>query len=74
MNDLLIFNNDEFGKVRTVQIDNEPWFVAKDLTDRLEYQNGSRDIERHVDEEDRQIIPLFIACLTNASSYCLVYK
>lgn len=60
MNDLLIFNNDEFGKVRTVQIDNEPWFVAKDLTDRLEYQNGSRDIERHVDEEDRQIIPLFI--------------
>lgn len=60
MNDLQIFNNEEFGTVRTIQIDEEPWFVAKDLTDRLEYQNGSRDIERHVDEEDRRLVPLFI--------------
>jgi len=60
MNDLQIFNNEEFGSIRTVQIDNEVWFVAKDLCDRLEYRNGSRDIERHVDEEDRQIIPLLI--------------
>lgn len=61
MNELFVFNNEEFGQVRTVRFNNEVWFVAKDLADRLEYQNGSRDIERHVDEEDRQIIPLFIS-------------
>ena len=38
----------------TVEIDGEPWFVGKDVADNLGYQNGSRDINRHVDEEDRQ--------------------
>lgn len=51
---LQVFNNPEFGKVRTVVINNEPWFVGKDVADILGYQNGSRDINRHVDEEDRQ--------------------
>ena len=37
-------------------IDGEIWFVGKDITDILAYQNGSRDIERHVDEEDRKIL------------------
>lgn len=41
-------------KVRTVQISNEPYFVGKDVAEILGYQNGSRDINRHVDEEDRQ--------------------
>ena len=59
MNDLQIFNNDEFGEVRAIEINGEPWFVGKDIADKLEYQNGSRDITRHVDEEDRQIIPVF---------------
>jgi len=49
-----IFKNEEFGQVRTVLIENEPWFVGKDVTEILGYQNGSRDINRHVDEEDRQ--------------------
>lgn len=53
MNELQIFKNEEFGEVRTVTIDNEPWFVGKDVTDKLGYQNGSRDINRHVLEEDR---------------------
>lgn len=59
MNDLKIFESEEFGKVRTVTINNEPWFVGKDVADILGYQNGSRDINRHVDEEDRQKIMLF---------------
>lgn len=54
-----IFNNDEFGEVRTVIIDNEIWFVGKDVADILRYQNGSRDINRHVDEDDRHKIMLF---------------
>lgn len=53
MNELKIFNNEEFGKIRTVTIDNEPWFVGKDVADNLVYQNGSRDINRHVSEDDR---------------------
>ena len=53
MNDLQIFNSTEFGEVRTIVIDNEVWFVGKDVCDILKYQNGSRDINRHVDEEDR---------------------
>lgn len=59
MNDLQIFNNEEFGEVRAIEIEGEPWFVGKDIADKLEYQNGSRDITRHVDEEDRKIIPIF---------------
>jgi prophage antirepressor-like protein len=58
MNELQIFNNSEFGEIRTISINNEPWFVGKDITDKLEYQNGSRDISRHVDEEDMQVISI----------------
>ena len=54
MSNIKIFENPEFGSIRTVEINNEPWFVGKDVADILGYQNGSRDINRHVDEEDRQ--------------------
>lgn len=53
MTDLKIFENKEFGRVRTVTVNNEPYFVGKDVTDILGYKNGSRDINRHVDDEDR---------------------
>lgn len=56
MNEIKTFTNSEFGEVRTIMIDNEPWFVGHDIVNILGYQNGSRDINRHVDNEDRQII------------------
>ena len=59
MNELQIFNNEEFGKVRSLIIDNEPWFIGKDVATDLGYQNGSRDINRHVDEEDRRKVMVF---------------
>ena len=59
MNNLQIFENTEFGKIRTVQLNNETYFVGKDVADILGYQNGSRDINRHVDEEDKHKIMLF---------------
>lgn len=59
MNELQIFKNPEFGKVRVIEKDGEPWFVGKDVAEILEYQNGSRDINRHVDEEDRCKIMVF---------------
>ena len=58
MNQLQIFENKEFGKIRTVEINNEPYFVGKDVADILGYQNGSRDINRHVDEEDRNTVTI----------------
>ena len=53
-NELISFENKQLGKVRTVLINDEPWFVGKDVTDILGYKNNSRDINRHVDEDDRQ--------------------
>lgn len=55
MNELKIFKNNEFGEIRTIKDENgEPWFVGKDIAEILEYRNGSRDINRHVDELDRK--------------------
>lgn len=53
MNELTIFKNQEFGEIRTATINQETYFVGKDVADKLGYQNGSRDINRHVSEEDR---------------------
>ena len=50
MNEIFNFHGQE---VRTLTIDDEPWFVGKDVADILGYQNGSRDVNRHTDEEDR---------------------
>ena len=59
MNEIKIFENTEFGAVRTIEINGEPYLVGKDVADILGYQNGSRDINRHVDEEDRHKVMLF---------------
>lgn len=59
MNNLQIFKNPEFGQIRTIEINHEPYFVGKDVADILGYQNGSRDINRHVDEDDRQKTMMF---------------
>lgn len=59
MNELQIFENVEFGSVRTLMINDAPYFVGKDVADILGYQNGSRDINRHVDEDDRRKEMLF---------------
>lgn len=52
MSELQIFNFEE-QEVRTQIFNNEPWFVGKDVADVLGYKNGSRDINRHVEEEDK---------------------
>ncbi|MDL2248685.1 phage antirepressor [Tyzzerella sp. OttesenSCG-928-J15] len=60
-NQLQQFQHDEFGSVRVIEIDSEPWFVGKDVADALGYRNGSRDVNRHVDPEDRrdEMIPQY---------------
>ncbi len=59
MNKLQIFENTEFGSVRTLMVNDDPYFVGKDVAEILGYQNGSRDINRHVDEEDRRKMMVF---------------
>lgn len=58
MNELQIFKNEEFGQIRTLEINNEPYFVGIDIATILGYKNGSRDINRHTDEEDRAEVPI----------------
>lgn len=54
MQELKIFNNEEFGQVRTVTIDGEPWFVGKDVAVALEYKDTKNALKSHVDSEDKR--------------------
>lgn len=53
MGALQIFENAEFGKIRTVVLDGEPWFVGKDVAAALGYKDTSDALKKHVDEEDK---------------------
>ena len=53
MNELQIFISEEFGDIRTVTIDEEVWFVGKDVAEALGYSNSSKAVSVHVGEEDR---------------------
>ena len=62
------FFNFKNSQIRAIEIESEPWFVGKDIADILGYNNGSRDINVHVDEEDRQIIKSTETVLLNIPS------
>lgn len=53
MNNIQIFNNPEFGEIRTVIIDNEPWFVSKDISDKLGYAKPANMVKL-VDDDDKR--------------------
>lgn len=55
MEQLKIFESEEFGQVRTFSIDGEPWFVGKDVAISLEYSNPQKALRDHVEEEDRTV-------------------
>lgn len=55
MNKIQSFNNEEFGSVRTMVIENEPWFVGKDVAEILGYSNPRDAINKHVDNEDKGV-------------------
>ena len=54
MNELKIFENPEFGEVRTVEIDGEPWLVGKDVAQALGYKDTVNALKSHVDDEDKR--------------------
>lgn len=54
MNELQVFNSNEFGNIRTIIIDNEPYFVGIDIANVLGYSNASKAVSVHVYEDDRR--------------------
>lgn len=61
MNNLKIFENEEFGAVRTMVIEDEVYFVGKDVAEALGYSNATKAVINHVDAEDKQAIMIEIA-------------
>lgn len=55
MNELTVFTNEQFGSIRTIEINNEPWLVGKDVALALGYTNPQKAIRDHVDAEDRTV-------------------
>ena len=56
MNELQIFNNDEFGQIRTIETeDSEIWFVARDVCEALRFGNPRQAVSSHVENEDRDV-------------------
>lgn len=53
MNELQIFKNEEFGEIRTIEVNNQPWFVGKDVAEILGYERADNAIRSHVDDEDK---------------------
>lgn len=56
MQKMQVFNNEEFGKVRTIIKDGEPWFIGKDVAVALGYSNASKAVSQHVNDKDKQFI------------------
>lgn len=54
-NEIKIFNNPEFGEIRTVMIEGEPWFVGRDVANALGYAKPQNAVRNNVDEEDARI-------------------
>ena len=56
MNEIKIFKNEDFGEVRTIEINGDPWFVGKEVAEMLGYSNTRDALLRHVDDEDKDTV------------------
>ena len=56
MNEIKVFTNEDFGTIRTIEIEGEPWFVGKEVAEKLGYSNTRDALLRHVDEEDKDTV------------------
>ena len=57
-NEMMIFNNEQFGQVRVIEIDGEGWLVGKDVAELLGYKNTRDALHKHVDEEDKSEVAI----------------
>lgn len=84
MNELKIFENPEFGKIRTVAIDGEPWLVGKDVARALGYGEGkslANAVANHVDDEDKGVTELMtpggmqkMTIINESGMYALIFS
>lgn len=58
MDEIIIFNNPDFGEIRTIMIDGEPWFVGNDVAGILKYKDKYSALKKNVDEEDKRLCPV----------------
>ena len=58
MNSIKVFKNAEFGSVRTIEVNGEPYFVGKDVAEILGYAKPRNAIATHVDKEDKKDAPI----------------
>lgn len=58
MNEVKTFNSKEFGDIRTVQLNNETYFVGKDVAEALGYERAIKAIQDHVDDDDKDEVPI----------------
>lgn len=79
MEEIRIFENPEFGAIRTVEKDGEPWFSGKDVAVALGYSNPHKAIRDHVDNEDKGVNETFtpggkqvIAVINESGLYSLI--
>lgn len=80
-NEIRIFENEQFGKVRTLLIDGQPWFVGKDVAEALGYTNSRKALIDHVDEEDKGVTKRDtlggnqkLTIINESGLYCLIIK
>lgn len=81
MSDFQIFNSPEFGEIRTIQKDGEPWFVGKDVAAALGYKDTVNALKSKVDDEDKggwQITtpsgPQEMTIINESGLYCLIFS
>ena len=67
-----IFESPEFGKVRVVDVDGEPWFVGKDVAEILGYSKARNAIAAHVDESDKALAPIQGGCSTGIQNTTII--
>lgn len=79
--EIVLFNNPDFGQVRTLMIDGEPWFVGKDIAEVLDYNNPLKALRMHVDEEDKGVNKMFtpggnqnVIIINESGLYSLILK
>ena len=81
-NEIKIFENEQFGSVRTILIDGQPWFVGKDVAEALGYTNTRKALLDHVDVEDKNTVTIRDGnkgnpnqtIINESGVYCLIIK
>jgi len=81
MSELQIFNNPEFGEIRIVERDGEPWFVGKDIAVALGYSNPRDALANHVDDEDKATVAIHdgsqnrnVTIISESGVYSLIFS